>query len=130
VHAAAHHSVGRAEVVGGKSVGRRRRRGGLIDTAAGNTLQQRIHLAGLRWGKRDGSFTALPHAHHGVAPDGQQSVETHSTRAIYLAKGAQGPVGFGGEGLSTLKFHVEKSLHWAKNGVPQTQVFHHHVVLD
>jgi len=41
-----------------------------------------------------------------------------------------GVVGFGGEGLSTLRFRVEKSIHWAKNGVPQMHVFHHHIVLE
>jgi len=93
-------------------------------------LQQRIQRNGLNWRKRDGSFSAMPHPHHGVTPDGGQTVETHSTRATYLAKGAQGDVGFGGEGLSTLRFSVEKTLHWAKNGVPQMHVFHHHIVLE
>jgi len=93
-------------------------------------LQQRIQRNGLNWRKRDGSFSALPHPHHGVTPEGGPTIETHSTRATYLAKGAQGDVGFGGEGLSTLRFVVEKTLHWAKNGVPQLHVFHHHIVLE
>ena len=93
-------------------------------------LQQRIHRNGLAWRKRDGSFSALPHQHHGVGPDGQQTVETHSTRATYISKGAQGIAGFGGEGLSTLKFRVERTLQWARNGVPQPHVFHHHIALD
>lgn len=93
-------------------------------------LQQRIARRGLRWGKRDGTFTPLPHAHHGVSPDGKQTVETHSTRATYLAKGAQGDVGFGGEGLTTLKFRVERTLQWVRNGVAQPHVLHHHIVME
>jgi hypothetical protein len=93
-------------------------------------LQQRIRMNGLRWGKRDGSFSALPHPHHGISPQGGQNVETLSTRATYLSKGAQGLPGFGGEGLSTLKFRVEKTLAWVKNGVAQAHVFHHHIVLE
>jgi len=93
-------------------------------------LQQRIRRLGLEWRRRDGTFTALPHAHHGVAPDGAHNVETQSTRSIYQAKGTQGAAGFGGEGLSTLRFRVERTLQWARNGVPQRHVFHHHVVLE
>jgi hypothetical protein len=93
-------------------------------------LQQRIRRCGLRWGKRDGTFTALPHPHHGLTPEGKQNVETQSTRAIYLAKGAEGDAGFGREGLSTLKFRVERTLQWTRNGVPQPHVFHHHIVLE
>ena len=87
-------------------------------------------MNGLRWGKRDGSFSALPHQHHGVHPEGGQTVETHSTRATYIGKGAQGAAGFGAEGLSTLKFRVERSHHWVRNGEAQTHVFHHHIVLE
>ncbi|HET9338748.1 MAG TPA: galactosyltransferase-related protein [Casimicrobiaceae bacterium] len=93
-------------------------------------LQQRIMRKGLKWHKRDGTFTPLPHAHHGLTPEGSQNVETQSTRSIYLAKGAQGDVGFGGEGLSTLRFRVERTLQWMRNGVAQAQVFHHHIVLE
>ena len=93
-------------------------------------LQQRIRRAGLHWGKRDGTFTALQHAHHGITADGKPNLETQHTRAIYLAKGAQGDAGFGGDGLSTLKFRVERTLQWSRNGVAQPQVFHHHVVLE
>ncbi|MEO8486892.1 MAG: galactosyltransferase-related protein [Betaproteobacteria bacterium] len=93
-------------------------------------LRQRIFRNGLRWGKRDGSFSALPHPHHGVSPEGALNTETQSTRAIYMAKGAQGDAGFGGEGLSTLEFRVERTLQWVRNGVPQGHVFHHHIELE
>jgi hypothetical protein len=93
-------------------------------------LKQRMLRNGLRWTRRDGSFTALPHLHHGVTSEGKQNNETMSTRAIYLAKGAQGDAGYGSEGLSTLRFRVERSLNWSKNGVPQRHVFHHHIVLE
>ena len=93
-------------------------------------LQQRIRLAGLGWSRRPGTFMPMPHAHHGVTSEGAANPGTQRTRAIYLAKGAQGAAGFGGEGLSTLKFRVERTAQWVRNGVPLPQVLHHHIVLE
>ena len=93
-------------------------------------LQQRIRLAGLGWSRRPGTFMPMPHAHHGVTSEGKANSGTQRTRAIYLAKGAQGAGGFGGEGLSTLGFRVERTAQWVRNGVPLPQVLHHHIVLE
>ena len=93
-------------------------------------LQQRCMRAGLGFGRRDGTFTPLPHEHHGITRDGKANVETMSTRSIYMAKSTQGPAGFGGEGLSTLRFRVERTQQWMRNGVVQPHVFHHHIVLE
>ena len=93
-------------------------------------LQQRIRLAGLTWSRRPGTFMPMPHAHHGVTDTGAANAGTQRTRAVYFAKGAQGPAGFGGEGLSTLKFRVERTLPWSRNGVQLPQVLHHHIVLE
>ena len=91
---------------------------------------QRIRLAGLGWSRRPGTFMPMPHAHHGVTAEGAANPGTQRTRAIYLAKGAQGAAGFGGEGLSTLRFRVERTVQWVRNGVPLPQVLHHHIVLE
>ena len=93
-------------------------------------LQQRIRLAGLDWSRRPVTFMPMPHAHHGLERDGSANPGTQRTRAIYLAKGTQGSAGFGGEGLSTLKFRVERTLPWARNGVQLPQVLHHHIVFE
>lgn len=93
-------------------------------------LLERIRLAGLGWSRRPGSFMPMPHTHHGVDPEGGANAGTQHTRAIYLAKGAQGPAGFGGEGLSTLRFRVERTTQYLRNGVVLPQVFHHHIVLE
>ena len=93
-------------------------------------LQQRCLRAGLGFARRDGTFTPLPHPHHGLTEAGAPNVETMSTRAIYLSKGAQGAPGFGGEGLSTLRFRVERTQQWMRNGELVPHVFHHHIVLE
>ena len=93
-------------------------------------LQQRIRLAGLTWSRRPGTFMPMPHAHHGVTDTGAANAGTQRTRAVYFAKGAQGPAGFGGEGLSTLRFRVERTDQWMRNGAPQPQVLHHLIALE
>jgi len=92
-------------------------------------LRQRIQVAGLGWSRRPGTFMPMPHAHHGVTPEGAANTGMQRTRAIYHAKRAQGAAGFGGEGLSTLDFRVERTVQWVRSGTPQPQVFHHHIVL-
>ena len=92
-------------------------------------LRQRIQVAGLGWSRRPGTFMPMPHAHHGVTPEGAANLGTQRTRAIYHAKRARGAAGFGGEGLSTLDFRVERTVQWVRNGIPQPQVLHHHIAL-
>lgn len=93
-------------------------------------LQARLHMAGLKWERRDGTFMPLPHEHHGFTHDYKANPEMQHTRAIFHAKGTQGVAGFGGEGLSTLKFRVDRTEQWSRNGVAQQNVFHHHIVLE
>lgn len=92
-------------------------------------LQERIRRGGLTFERRDGTFTPLPHPHHGMDGAGVLNQETLSTRSIFQEKFARGRAGFGAEGLSTLGFRVERTEHWSKNGVVQEQVLHHHIVL-
>ncbi|CAG1009939.1 hypothetical protein BURK1_03721 [Burkholderiales bacterium] len=92
-------------------------------------LKDRLRRAGLGWARRDGTFTPLDHPDGGFAPGGERTAALHHTKAVYTAKVAMGAAGFGTEGLSTLAFRVERTLQWTRNGVPQSHVFHHHVVL-
>ena len=46
------------------------------------------------------------------------------------AKEAMGAAGFGSEGLSTLRFRVERTTHYVRRGATLPHVFHHHIVLD
>jgi hypothetical protein len=93
-------------------------------------LLERIRLAGLGWSRRPGTFMPMPHAHHGADGKGGANEGTRHTRAIFHAKGAQGRAGFGGEGLSTLKFRVERTTRYLRNGVPLPQVQQHLIVLE
>ena len=92
-------------------------------------LRERCRRAGLVPAFRDGTYTALPHAHHGLNEDGSQKPEAQATARVFTAKLLQGDAGFGAEGLSTLKFAVEASAPMQKNGAPMPQVLHHRVRL-
>lgn len=92
-------------------------------------LQERIARAGLAWAKRGGTFSALPHPHHGLDAEGKLGAEGQHTRAIFKGKLSLGNSGFGPEGLSTLSFRVEATLQWSRNGVVQPQIMLHRVAL-
>lgn len=92
-------------------------------------LLHRIRRAGLGWSRRPGTFMPLPHAHHGVTDEGAANPGTQRTRAIYLAKGAHGAAGFGGEGLSTLDFRVLRTRQWRRDGAELPQVHQHLIEL-
>ena len=93
-------------------------------------LQARLRLAGLGWSWRRGTFMPLPHRHQGYASQGGASPELLQTRSIFKAKEAMAAAGFGSEGLSTLRFRVERTTHYVRRGATLPHVFHHHIVLD
>lgn len=93
-------------------------------------LQLRLRFAGLPWTRRDGTFMPLPHRHAGLTPQGAASPELQQTRSVFKAKEAMGAAGFGAEGLSTLRFRVERTTNLARNGVVQPHVFQHRIVLE
>jgi hypothetical protein len=92
-------------------------------------VRERCRRAGLVPAFRDGTYTALPHPHHGLHDDGSQKPEAQATARVFTAKLLQGDAGFGSEGLTTLRYTLEASLPMQRNGVPMPHVLHHRVRL-
>jgi len=94
-------------------------------------LRTRCQYAGLQLAFRDGTYTTLPHVHHGYLEDADATPtpEANATARIYTEKLLAGAAGFSREGLSTLAFTVEQTVPWVRNDTPQTHIRHHKVTL-
>jgi len=94
-------------------------------------LRTRCQYAGLELAFRDGTYTVLPHVHHGHLDDADATPtpEANATARIFTEKLLAGAAGFSREGLSTLAFSVEETVTWVRNGTAQTHIRHHKVAL-
>jgi len=92
-------------------------------------LRERCRRAGLEIAFRDGTYSALPHAHHGLAPDGTPTSEAQTSARTFTDKLLQGAAGFGAEGLSTLRCRVVATLQMQRNGIAQPHLLHHQIEL-
>jgi hypothetical protein len=86
-------------------------------------LRLRCQCIGLPIAKRDGTFRALPHAHHGFVRPGVLSDEARETRALLEKRLPQFDAYFRREGLSTLEMDVA----WTRPVEPR--VLHHGVAI-
>ena len=92
-------------------------------------LRERCRREGLEIDFRDGTFSALPHAHHGLAADGTPTAASQASARTFTGKLLQGAAGFGSEGLSTLRFRVVVTLQMQRNGIAQPHLLHHKIEL-
>ncbi|MEJ7668028.1 MAG: galactosyltransferase-related protein [Casimicrobiaceae bacterium] len=92
-------------------------------------LRERCRRAGLEMEFRDGTYSALPHAHHGLTPDGSPTAAAQASARTFTAKLLQGAAGFGSEGISTLRFRVVATLQMQRNGIAQPHLLHHQIEL-
>jgi hypothetical protein len=94
-------------------------------------LRTRCQYAGLTLDFRDGTYTTLPHRHHGHLEDADATPtpEANATARIFTSKLLAGADGFSREGVSTLAFRVEETAAWVRNGQPQLHIRHHKVSL-
>jgi len=92
-------------------------------------MRMRCRVAELALAFRDGSYSTLPHRHHGFHDDATPTPEAQETARIFAAKLLEGAPAFTREGLSTLVFTVAESVVWMRNGISQMHIRHHKVAL-
>jgi hypothetical protein len=92
-------------------------------------LMLRCNLLGIKVGKRDGSFLALPHEHHGLNRFGRLNEFAKKCQLAFAERRKNLEFHRVRDGLNSLKHKISSSEKLVVGGEEMQNIFHHKVVL-